>query len=198
MPNEKMKKCPKCGEEILASAKTCKHCHSDLRNWFMRHKLITIFIIFPIALTMIVSALSDLDESKKGNDTTQVSVTNTQTQSEVKKEPRVITEVEISSSKITKDSIGTPILNVYFNNKTDKTVDGIDIEAYFLNNFDEPVGQFGAKKEEAFDGSIQEKIKPQGTFGSEWNLAVYEHTTKIKSVRITRVHFTDGTMIEAD
>lgn len=195
MSEEKMKKCPKCGEEILVSAKTCKHCHSDLRSWFIRHKLITTFIIFPIALTIIISAFNDLDKNKPVENNTPNS---NQVQTETKKEPKVITEVQISSSKITKDSIGTPILNVYFVNKTDKTVDGIDIEAYFLNNFDEPVGQFGMKRDEAFDGSIQEKIAPNGTYGAEWNLAVYEQTTKIKSIRITRVHFTDGTMIEAD
>jgi uncharacterized membrane protein YvbJ len=47
MENEKQqlegqtKKCPKCGEEIQASAKKCKHCQSDLRNWFVRHKIMT-------------------------------------------------------------------------------------------------------------------------------------------------------------
>ncbi len=195
MPNETMKKCKKCGEEILASAKTCKHCHSDLRNWFMKHKIITIFVIFPIVLTMFVSAFNDLDDAKNEDNNTG---SNNTIQSEVKIEPKTITEIEISSSKITKDSIGTPILNVSFLNKTDKTVDGVDIEAYFLNNFDEPVGQFGMKREEAFGGSIQEKINPKGTYTAQWNLAVYEQTTKIKSIKITRVHFTDGTIVEAN
>ncbi len=35
------KRCPKCGEEILKSAKRCKHCQADLRNWFARHKIIS-------------------------------------------------------------------------------------------------------------------------------------------------------------
>jgi len=39
------KKCPKCQEEVLKSAKKCKHCGSDLRNWFMKHKIITAFLI---------------------------------------------------------------------------------------------------------------------------------------------------------
>jgi len=43
--NEETKKCPKCQEEVLKSAKKCKHCGSDLRNWFMRHKIISVFLI---------------------------------------------------------------------------------------------------------------------------------------------------------
>lgn len=39
------KKCPKCKEEVLKGAKKCKHCGADLRNWFMRHKVISVFLI---------------------------------------------------------------------------------------------------------------------------------------------------------
>jgi len=35
------KKCPKCSESVQATAKKCKHCHADLRNWFMRHKILS-------------------------------------------------------------------------------------------------------------------------------------------------------------
>lgn len=57
---ELTKKCPKCGEEILASAKRCKHCQADLRNWFARHNVFTGIIIF-IVLMAIIGA-SDSDE----------------------------------------------------------------------------------------------------------------------------------------
>ena len=40
------KKCSKCSEDISASAKKCKHCHADLRNWFLRHKIISALLIF--------------------------------------------------------------------------------------------------------------------------------------------------------
>lgn len=40
------KKCPKCQEEVLKDAKKCKHCGADLRNWFMRHKIITALFVF--------------------------------------------------------------------------------------------------------------------------------------------------------
>lgn len=37
------KPCPKCAEQIHASAKLCRFCNADLRNWFVRHKLLTAF-----------------------------------------------------------------------------------------------------------------------------------------------------------
>ncbi|MDD5489298.1 MAG: zinc ribbon domain-containing protein [Candidatus Moranbacteria bacterium] len=40
------KKCPKCGEDILKSAKRCKHCQADLRGWINRHPILTIILIF--------------------------------------------------------------------------------------------------------------------------------------------------------
>ncbi|MFA5993655.1 MAG: hypothetical protein WC823_01705 [Parcubacteria group bacterium] len=52
------KKCPKCNEEIQSSAKVCKHCQADLRNWFARHKVLTV-ILGIIVLGIIGSAGSD-------------------------------------------------------------------------------------------------------------------------------------------
>lgn len=46
--SEETKKCPKCKEEILKDAKKCKHCGADLRNWFMRHKIISVFIVLGV------------------------------------------------------------------------------------------------------------------------------------------------------
>ena len=43
--NEQTKKCPKCQEDIQLGAKKCKHCGADLRNWFMKHKILTGFLI---------------------------------------------------------------------------------------------------------------------------------------------------------
>jgi hypothetical protein len=48
MPNETMKK-------------------ANDKNWFIRHKFLTIFIILPIALILIVSATSDLSQSRQNN-----------------------------------------------------------------------------------------------------------------------------------
>ncbi len=50
------KKCPKCSELIQPDAKLCKHCKADLRNWFVKHKIIS-GILALIVLGMIVTAL---------------------------------------------------------------------------------------------------------------------------------------------
>lgn len=54
-PEGQIKKCPKCREDILKSAKRCKHCQGDLRNWFARHKVMTGILVI-IVLIIIASA----------------------------------------------------------------------------------------------------------------------------------------------
>lgn len=59
LSEEQTKKCPKCGETIQATAKVCKHCKVDLRNWFVKHKIMTGLMVF-IVLMIIIS----VDDSK--------------------------------------------------------------------------------------------------------------------------------------
>ncbi len=81
--NEKTKKCPKCKESILSGATKCKHCGGDLRNYFVRHKVITGILVL-IVLGIIGSAL--------GEDTTKTSTST----------PTNNAAVEKSASKVTK------------------------------------------------------------------------------------------------
>lgn len=60
--SDKTKKCSKCGEEILSSAKVCKHCKSDTRGWFARHPIVSsllILFLFSSALSAISDGLND-------------------------------------------------------------------------------------------------------------------------------------------
>lgn len=45
---EDSRKCPKCFMDIPKKAKLCPNCKSDLRNWFVRHPIITFFIVVVI------------------------------------------------------------------------------------------------------------------------------------------------------
>lgn len=60
-----MKKCKSCQTEIDDKAKKCPQCKSDQRNWFVRHKIMTVILAL-IVLAIIGSALGG-DNSKNGN-----------------------------------------------------------------------------------------------------------------------------------
>lgn len=62
------KKCPKCGEEIQKSATVCKHCKVDLRNWLVKHKILTGILIL-VVIGIIGSASGD--KTERVSDSTQ-------------------------------------------------------------------------------------------------------------------------------
>ena len=62
--NEETTKCPKCKEEVIKGAKKCKHCGADLRNWFMRHKIISVFLV--LMFISILSGGSNPNNSNNG------------------------------------------------------------------------------------------------------------------------------------
>jgi len=50
------KKCRTCKEDVIEGAKKCKHCGADLRNWFIRHPVITLVIAIPIIVGIFASS----------------------------------------------------------------------------------------------------------------------------------------------
>ena len=56
--NEETKKCYKCKEEVKKSATKCKYCWTDLRNWFLKHRIISVFLIL-IILWLIIQWFED-------------------------------------------------------------------------------------------------------------------------------------------
>ncbi len=65
-PEGKTKKCSKCQENIQFGAKKCKHCGADLRNWFVRHKIISGILIL-IAIGIIASSMNGGDKNNRNN-----------------------------------------------------------------------------------------------------------------------------------
>lgn len=76
------KKCPKCSEDVQKKAKKCKHCHADIRNWFMKHKIISFFLI--ILLIGAFGAAGGTNTSKTSSTTSQSE--NTKKVSKITKE----------------------------------------------------------------------------------------------------------------
>ncbi|MFA7301638.1 MAG: DUF4352 domain-containing protein [Candidatus Shapirobacteria bacterium] len=49
-----MKKCKSCQTEIDSKASKCPHCQADQRNWFAKHKILTVILV--LILTGIASS----------------------------------------------------------------------------------------------------------------------------------------------
>lgn len=80
-------RCPKCRENIQPLAKKCKHCGADLRNWFIRHKVITAFlVVFAIG---IIASSGGSDKGPEGS-TSASSTVSALTDTNKATEPRVI------------------------------------------------------------------------------------------------------------
>ncbi len=79
------KQCSKCKEKVQEDAKKCKHCKADLRNWFVRHKIITGFLV----LLIIGSFASVGEKSNSSNENKGITESNTNTQKEEKSEGKI-------------------------------------------------------------------------------------------------------------
>lgn len=94
-------KCPKCQEAIQPNAKKCKHCGADLRNWFLRHKIIS--VLLALLLLGLIGSLFSKDD---GNTTVPSQSTNTEevqpTKTEEVKKPEE-TVLKISAKQLFAD-----------------------------------------------------------------------------------------------
>lgn len=63
--NKQTKKCKHCQTDIPFGSKKCPHCQSDLRNWFMRHKIITVILVLIFGSIILSNIGSYIDEAEK-------------------------------------------------------------------------------------------------------------------------------------
>ena len=87
-------KCPKCKEDIQPGAKKCKHCQADLRNWFVKHKIVTGILVF-FGIAIIASAFNNPDSSNVSENS--ASTGNLQAE-KVTEAPISITAVELADA----------------------------------------------------------------------------------------------------
>ena len=90
-----MVKCKECSKEISSSAKKCPECGKDQRNWFAKHKVLTVIGAF-IILGAIASAGED-----KAKPTSTDKPTPVAEQPQVKVEPTDVTVDETSNAQST-------------------------------------------------------------------------------------------------
>lgn len=55
-----VKTCYYCKKSISYRAIKCPECHTDLRSWFMRHKIMTTLLIIFVVIPVTVMALSSM------------------------------------------------------------------------------------------------------------------------------------------
>lgn len=97
--------CKHCKKDIPDKATKCPECQSDLRNWVMRHKILTgigIFILLTIILASVGSETSTSNNVQVSSDNT-ATVQNTPTE---RQEPEVTTTVKVVVNEFENNSLG--------------------------------------------------------------------------------------------
>lgn len=105
-----MKQCKSCKQEIDPKATKCPHCHTDQRNWFSRHKVITAIIAIIVVFGIIGAASSgttttDSSSENKTESTSNESKPTTAGIGEPAKDGKF--EFVVKSIECGKDSVGT-------------------------------------------------------------------------------------------
>jgi len=92
LSNNNLNKCKACDQDIAKGVKKCVHCGKDQRNFFMRHKVLTGFLVL-IILVIAVNATGGEDtEQEVGSDNEKE--TDEVEEAELKENEEAAVEVE--------------------------------------------------------------------------------------------------------
>ncbi|MEK9165766.1 MAG: hypothetical protein AAB525_02815 [Patescibacteria group bacterium] len=94
-------KCPKCKEDIQLGAKKCKHCGADLRNWFVKHKIMTAILII-IGIGIIGSAMGGNETKNTSDNSSTANNSQEAKKEESKKEVAVVAPIKITAVDLAK------------------------------------------------------------------------------------------------
>lgn len=101
--------------------------------------------------------------------------------------------LKIVSSYVENNSIGTPEATIIVQNLTIKVINAFELSFQCYDTYDRPVKRLFSGGNIMNGIAQEENIESGAETSCTWNLTLYDLTTKIKNVKITSVHFTDGT-----
>ena len=84
-----MKKCKSCQKEIDDKATKCPYCQTDLRSWFKRHPILTLFIGLTI-LPLFLAPFLGSDKSEKPEPKIQTTTTSQKVEKKSKSVAQVL------------------------------------------------------------------------------------------------------------
>lgn len=133
-----MKKCKSCMKEIDEKAKKCPHCQTDLRNWFLRHPILT-----GILILIVISILGSSGKgSNKSSSNTNISVVNevkpTETIYKIGDTVRTDRFEFVISSVEERSIIGSR----YFEKEPSEGGTFVAVQYQYKNTSDKPIGTF--------------------------------------------------------
>ncbi len=103
-----MKKCKYCQTEIQIQAKVCPQCNRDLRNWFIRHPILTTVIVL-----IGLGAIGARESGSSKYNQTGVLTENSSSTSETEQ------DLELLEHKLTKEGYITKITGKIRNNTSE-------------------------------------------------------------------------------
>lgn len=167
---EKMVNCKACGKEIAKGVKKCVHCGKDQRNFFMKHKVLTVVLALVI-LGVIGSA------GGKKNSTTTTTTNSSSSQTAKKEEPvsKVGDVIKTDKFEITITSIEekAKVGNQYISKSPSDGGTYIAVQWQCKNVSDKPIGSFSLPTIHLVDSNgtkYDADIDASGTFATEVKL----------------------------
>ena len=89
----KLVNCKACNKEIAKGVKKCPNCGKDQRNFFMKHKVLTV-----IGVIVILGVLGSAGGKKSSTTATTETKTETATKTEVKEEAIKVSAVDLAKA----------------------------------------------------------------------------------------------------
>lgn len=101
----KMTNCKACGKEIASGAKICPSCGKDQRNFFMKHKIISVVLV--LIILGAIGAAGGKNQPTKVGDSKSASVASTNSSKSATKTFKVGDVVQLKDYKVTVNKVRT-------------------------------------------------------------------------------------------